>query len=73
MTVNTQYDPGMGRPRKREEDKIRTPARSWKPPPQLYEEFKWANGVNGTPNGTQVLIRLVTAYVEKTKREQKGK
>jgi hypothetical protein len=63
----------VGRPKKREEDKYRTPARSWKPPPELYEEFKWANTVNGETNGTKVLIRLVTAYVEKTKHEQKGK
>ena len=73
MTANTQYAPDVGRPKKEPGEHYRTPARSWKPPPELYERFKWAAAINGEKNMTTVLVRLVTGYVEKTEREQKGK
>jgi hypothetical protein len=69
VTVNTQYDPDVGRPKKQPGEHYRTPPRSWKPPPELYERFK-AAATFKEETMTNVLIRAATAYVEEVERER---
>jgi hypothetical protein len=69
VTVNTQYDPDVGRPKKQPGEHYRTPARSWKPPPELYERLKAATAWKGE-TVTNVLVRKATEYVEQVEREQ---
>ena len=69
MTVSTQYDPDVGRPKKQPGEHYRTPARSWKPPPELYERFKAAAEFKGETM-TNVLVRAAASYVEKVEREK---
>lgn len=69
MSVNTSYDPDVGRPKKQPGEHYRTPARSWKPPPELYARFIDAAAWKGETL-TNVLVRKVTEYVEEVEREQ---
>lgn len=69
MSVNTSYDPEVGRPKKQPGEHYRTPARSYKPPPELYERFRVATTAKGEKM-TDVLVRAIKAYVEEFEREQ---
>jgi hypothetical protein len=72
MSVDTQYDPDVGRPKKKPGEHYRTPARSYKPPPELYARFVAAAAWKGESK-TNVLVRAIEAYVEEVEREQEGK
>ena len=63
VTVNTQYDPEVGRPKKRPEDKYVTPARSFRPPPELWEKARATAAENGETI-TDVLVRALRDYVK---------
>lgn len=64
MSVNTQYDPDVGRPKKRPEDRYVTPARSYRPPPQLYERVKLKAATNGE-TVTNIIVRALEDYDRK--------
>lgn len=61
MSVGTQYAPQVGRPKKQPGEHYRTPARSYKPPPELYERVKRKAAANGE-TVTEILIRALEAY-----------
>ena len=63
MTVNTQYDPDVGRPKKRPEDRYVTPPRSFRPPPELWDQAKTTAAANGE-TVTDVLNRALEDYVK---------
>ena len=69
MSVNTSYDPDVGRPKKQPGEHYRTPARSYKPPPELYERFIAATAWKGETM-TNVLVRAIEVYVEEVERER---
>jgi hypothetical protein len=56
-----------GRPKKRPEDRYVTPARSFRPPPELWERVKIKAAVN-KETVTDVLIRALEDYVKGQKR-----
>jgi hypothetical protein len=64
VSVDTQYDPDVGRPKKRPEDRYVTPARSFRPPPELWERVKATAAANGE-TVTDVLVRALEAYDRK--------
>ena len=67
MTAASTYDPDVGRPRKRPEDRFVTPAKSFRPyPPELWEQAKATAAANGE-NVTDVLNRALAEYVRKGK------
>jgi len=71
VTVNTPYDPNVGRPPKRPEDRYTTPPRSYRPPAELYERAKAkVDGINAdVPAGAKrftisdVLIHALEEFV----------
>lgn len=64
MTQQHTYDPDVGRPRKRPEDRYVTPARSFRPfPPELWEQAKTTAAANGE-TVTDVLNRALEDYVK---------
>lgn len=65
MTSAATYDPDVGRPRKRPEDRYTTPAKSFRPyPPELWERVKAKALANGE-TVTDVLNRALEEYDRK--------
>ena len=67
MANATAYDPDVGRPRKRPEERYVTPARSFRPhPPELWERVKRQAAKNGE-TVTDVLNRALAEYDRKNR------
>ena len=67
MGTTSTYDPDVGRPRKRPEDRFVTPAKSFRPyPPEVWELAKTIAAANGE-NVTDVLNRALAEYVKRGK------
>ena len=64
MTTARTYDPDVGRPRKRPEDRYVTPAKSFRPyPPEVWEKGK-ARAKREGETITDVLNRFLADYTK---------